>query len=235
MNYKHENTGFTLVELLVVVAIIALLVSILLPSLGSARQMTLRVLCAGNLRQIDLAVNMYLNDYNDTYPFAQDPVSTDPFYWLWMGRGWRGFVEPYFNTTVNKDNPSVLLCRADQTEKDKYEATSYAYSMSFYHSPEQIDSMTGTADTYSNTQPSVAQQAGDVRSPSAKIILGEWNSNHARIADDKGWWGWGGERNYLFADGQIRYLKASEIKAANDGWPDPNLTAGGIGGSDTQP
>ncbi len=235
MNYKHKNSGFTLVELLVVVSIIALLVSILLPSLGGARQMTLRVLCAGNMRQIDLAMNMYLHDYNDTYPCAQDPVSSDPYYWLWMGRGWRGFVKPFFNTKVTKDNPSVLFCPGDQAEKDKYEATSYAYSMSFYHSPEQIDAMNATADTYSNPQPFVAQQVGNVAQPSAKILLGEWTSNHRRIPNDKGWWCWEGERNYLFADGSIQYLKTTEIRSARDGFPDPNLTVGGIKGADTPP
>lgn len=232
---RRKGKAFTLVELLVVVAIIALLVSILLPSLGSARQMTLCVLCAGNLRQIDVAMNMYLNDHNDVYPCAEDPVSTDPFYWLWMGRGWRGLVEPYFGTKVSESNPSVLFCPADKAAKDKYEATSYAYSMSFYHSPEQIDAMNTAADTYSNPQPSVAQQSCDVARPSGKIIIGEWTSNHRPIHDDKGWWCREGERNYLFADGQVRYLKATEIRDARDGWPDPNLTVGGISGTDMQP
>ncbi len=224
-----------MVELLVVVAIISLLVSILLPALSSARQMTLRVLCAGNMRQINLAMNMYLIDHNDTYPCAEDPVSSDPYYWLWMGRGWRGLVEPYFDMKISESNPSVLFCPADKAKKDQYEATSYAYSMSFYHSPEQIDAMNATADTYSNPQPSVAQQAGGVTMPSDKIIIGEWTSNHHSIPDDKGWWCWEGKRNYLFADGQIRYLEATEIRDARNGWPDPNLTVGGISGTDTQP
>ena len=56
---------------------------------------------------------LYHNEHNGTYPCAEDPVSTDPFYWLWMGRGWRGLVGPYLGGAINKDSPSVLLCRSD--------------------------------------------------------------------------------------------------------------------------
>ena len=227
--------AFTLIELLVVIAMIALLVSILLPTLGRAKSLAARVVCASNLKQIDLAMSMYLMANRDTYPCAQDPVSTSPYYWLWMGRGWRQFVEPYLNTEVTQNNPSVLWCPQDPSEKDRYEATSYAYSLAFYHTAEQIDQMNAPADTYSNPRPSVAQRRADVDSPSEKILIGEWTSNHVRIDDDKGWWCWQGSRNFLFADGRVDYLQAHDIRPARDNLPDANLTEGGITGRDLAP
>jgi prepilin-type N-terminal cleavage/methylation domain-containing protein len=226
------RAGFTLIELLVVIAIIALLLSILMPSLRKAKFAAVRLKCAHNLKQIDLAFNMYLNTNEATYPCAQDPVSTDPPYWVWMGRGWRSFVEPYMGGKIDANSPSVLFCPQDRAAKEKYESTSYAYSMAFYHGPEQIDTMSSPADTYQNPQPSVPQRSVDVAGPSGKILIGEWQSNHVPIDDDNGWWCWEGSRNYLFADGQIRFLQAGQIRPAGDGLPDANLTVRGIKGQD---
>ena len=221
-------------ELLVVVGIIALLLSLLVPSLQRARSMAVRIGCANNLKQIGLAMDLYAGDYDTIYPCAQDPVSTEPAYWLWMGRGWRRWVQPYLGV-ADANNPSVLLCRADRTDPTQYESTSYAYSMAFYHSPEQIDAMSTPNDTYSNPQPSIPQRVSSVAFPSAKILIGEWLSNHARIEQDKGWWCWQGARLFLFADGQVTFLKAAQIRPARDDLPDANLTIHGIQGRDYAP
>ena len=229
--HSRPRFGFTLVELLVVIAIIALLMSILSPSLMKIRALARRLKCTSNLRQIYLGVNLYLDAYDDTYPCAQDPLSTSPFYWLWMGRGWRSFLEPHLDGNIDVNNPSVLLCPGDRTDENKYESTGYAYSMAFYHSPEQIDSMNTSADTYSGARPSVPQKRFDVADPSGKILIAEWFSNHEVIEDEKGWWTWDGTRNYLFADGQIRFRKTRKIRPARDGLPDANLTFKGIKGT----
>ena len=235
----NHKRAFTLIELLVVITIIALLLSILIPALGKARSLTKRIVCKNNLRQIGLAMRLYLGGNDDFYPSC-DPYDPLPNgFWLWMGRGWRSFVEPYLGGNIDVKNPSVLFCPEDQAEPEKYESTSYSYSMAFYHSPEQINNMDSPSYTCGNGPfvESVPQQSVNVAKPSEKIIIGEWNSNHLRVVEQgwygyDGWWCWDGSRNYLFADGSVDFIEATDIAPARDGYPNPNLTVDGIKGSD---
>jgi len=69
-----KKNGFTLIELLVVLAVIVALVAILVPALGSARQIAYKIYCINNLKQLGIAVNLYTQQYK-VFPVCVNDVN----------------------------------------------------------------------------------------------------------------------------------------------------------------
>jgi prepilin-type N-terminal cleavage/methylation domain-containing protein/prepilin-type processing-associated H-X9-DG protein len=101
--------GFTLVELLVVIGIIALLISILLPTLAKARESATTVKSLSNLRQIATGLELYRNEFRGVYPVAAWPKVTGE-----RRMRWADFIFPMIKNTEVFMSPAL-----DDTERDR--------------------------------------------------------------------------------------------------------------------
>ncbi len=137
-----SKASFSLIELLVVVAIIAVMISILLPALSRARDVGKRAVCLSNMHQMCVAIQAYLGNYNGFFPPAsQDTYSltANPnIQYAW------DFIKTYNSTTNDWDykpgliwdawgNPAIQQCPAftgpAMWAGDKY--TGYNYNTSY--------------------------------------------------------------------------------------------------------
>jgi len=121
---RHRHVGFTLVELLVVIGIIALLISILLPSLQKARESAVRVQCLSNLRQIHLATVEYSMKYKDRIPLGYVHGFKQMNYMIWS-RASQEFVlfGLLWQAEIIK-TPGILYCPARTDLENAFNAPS---------------------------------------------------------------------------------------------------------------
>lgn len=117
-----KREGFTLIEMLVVIAVIALLMAIALPSLKKARRQGYNVLCRNNLREIHRVTEIYAEN-NQSYPYGfltgqPNKIGDSSKDWR-LGLWWFQFLEDFHNDEKNPTDIRQLWCPANQNRDPK--------------------------------------------------------------------------------------------------------------------
>jgi prepilin-type processing-associated H-X9-DG protein/prepilin-type N-terminal cleavage/methylation domain-containing protein len=198
---KHRS--FTLIELLVVVAIIAVLVAVLLPGLQSARNQARQVLCAENLKQMDLAFENYRQDHAGWMVHGQRKGSvynpSDPY-----DANWAKYFRTYLNLSllpngwepcwVTYPGNTVLRCPVNPVE-----GSSYNYGMNMDMAPS--NPYWGFHPLWWEQNPINTLRVGDSNNWLLNVGL-IWADVRQLIARHRT------GANYLFCDGHVEWLPA---------------------------
>lgn len=198
---KHAGSrkpGFTLVELLVVIGIIALLISILLPALSRARQAANLLVCQSNLRQIGYANLLYAQDSKGLACFGNIPITTGNFYEL----DWQMTLSAYLNNKRPDQDGMVAKVMRDVDVPD---STGNTPGIWHYIANPRVFPASDHADPMNYNQPFHQYPITSMRNSSAKAIIWCGGVNPA----------WGGSSNAL-----AWFVDYASIWANARGWAD---------------
>jgi prepilin-type N-terminal cleavage/methylation domain-containing protein len=182
--YRLMKRGFTVVELLIVIAIIAIFAALLLPVLSHAKATTKRTVCMNNLHQIDVAMLMYVDDHADAITAI---TNKEP-----IGFSYKISVLPYLSRNGSSTNDILFTCPADD-----FDCTMPAIQDLFL-----FDNVTGRGfchlkETYYSSYFFNGEAAGgdetrmagkpfsSVRDSSRRILLGELSAAAGLSAHDR--------------------------------------------------
>lgn len=176
-----EDDAFTLVELLVVIAVIGVLTGLLLPVFGKAKEAARATACLGNLRQVGIALQLYTQDNRNLLPVMRDrQVSAN-------GAAITNELPSMDSVLSNHlGNVQVLRCPSDRARL--YEDTGSSYSWNSLLNGQDADRLKVMGLEFESHQ--------------IPVVFDKEAFHRAR-GDKKG-------VNYLYADGHIRNLLAME-------------------------
>ncbi|WDE96491.1 prepilin-type N-terminal cleavage/methylation domain-containing protein [Lentisphaera profundi] len=222
-NKKKQN--FSLIELLVIVAIIGILASLLLPSLSKARKRAKITVCKNNQKQIITAIFMYAEDNKGHLPGHFNRITYDKF----LGTGYDG-------RTSNTDG-KLYSCPTDETDTGTNRNRSYSAIQGILSGRQSskrgaIDEGSGESLTLSDfTYPSDTIIITERHNPGNTI--GKWNSammkmnviQRGTVNGDYPWSHGKFKFNHIFPDGSVRAIPHATTYAGSgvDPWSNASM------------